>query len=69
MYYYHAVYRYLLKLNSLRNVHKISKLYRRNKGGMAEVLITIGGNGCKKVKNPCLKFSVSRVAEYGRVAI
>ena len=39
IYYYYAVYRYLLKLNSLRNVHKTSKLYKRNKGGMAEVLI------------------------------
>ena len=33
-----AVYGYLLKLNSLRNEHKTKKLYRRNKGGMAEVL-------------------------------
>ena len=39
IYYYNAVYRYLLKLNSLRNVHKTSKLYKRNKWGISEELV------------------------------
>ena len=46
------MYRYLLKLNSLRNVHKTSKLYKRNKEGMAEVLIIWGGMAAKRLRTP-----------------
>ena len=51
IYYYQAVYSYLLKPNSLRNVNKTSKLYKRNKQGMDDLLV-IWGNGGEKVKNP-----------------
>ena len=49
-YYYIAVYRYLVKLNSLRNVHKTSKLYKKTRG---EWLRYWSFRGEWRRKNPC----------------